>query len=200
MAAFPAMCPVCASFRRRIRYAGCSGSPSSLEDALHGLSGVSQSPLLPNGPRKRGCQPASTLIHIWPGAVHRLYLIPLCRAAEVITLVDHPYVLHAEGIDVAAAAGLPVAFGTAHLALTERAKLQAGQVLLVLGAGGGVGAAAVQVGQRLEQDLRCVMGRSRNPHTDKSAQMKPSWRIMSIPWSLLPSILRSHLLRHRQST
>jgi NADPH:quinone reductase len=46
---------------------------------------------------------------------------------------------------VAAAAGLPVAFGTAHLALMERAKLQAGQVLLVLGAGGGVGVAAVQV-------------------------------------------------------
>ena len=53
--------------------------------------------------------------------------------------------INAEGIDVAAAAGLPVAFGTAHLALTERARLQAGQVLLVLGAGGGVGVAAVQV-------------------------------------------------------
>lgn len=50
-----------------------------------------------------------------------------------------------KGIDVAAAAGLPVAFGTAHLALMERAKLQAGQVLLVLGAAGGVGVAAVQV-------------------------------------------------------
>ncbi len=48
-------------------------------------------------------------------------------------------------MDVAKAAGLPVAFGTAHLALLERAKLQAGQRLLVLGAGGGVGVAAVQV-------------------------------------------------------
>ena len=38
-----------------------------------------------------------------------------------------------------------MAFGTAHLALLERAKLQAGQTLLVLGAGGGVGMAAVQV-------------------------------------------------------
>ena len=51
----------------------------------------------------------------------------------------------AGGVDVAKAAGLPVAFGTAHLALVERAKLQAGQRLLVLGAGGGVGVAAVQV-------------------------------------------------------
>lgn len=47
--------------------------------------------------------------------------------------------------DLAAVAGLPVAFGTAHLALRERANLQAGQTVLVLGAAGGVGAAAVQV-------------------------------------------------------
>ena len=47
--------------------------------------------------------------------------------------------------DLAAAAGLPVAFGTAHLALRERAQLKAGQTVLVLGAAGGVGTAAVQV-------------------------------------------------------
>lgn len=45
----------------------------------------------------------------------------------------------------AAAAGLPVAFGTSHVALQERANLQAGQTVLVLGAAGGVGIAAVQV-------------------------------------------------------
>ena len=47
--------------------------------------------------------------------------------------------------DLAAAAGLPVAFGTAHLALRERAQLKAGQTVLILGAAGGVGTAAVQV-------------------------------------------------------
>lgn len=46
-----------------------------------------------------------------------------------------------------------MAFGTAHLALTERARLQAGQVLLVLGAGGGVGVAAVQVHSRAACDV-----------------------------------------------
>ena len=51
--------------------------------------------------------------------------------------------------DLAAAAGLPVAFGTAHLALRERAQLKAGQTVLVLGAGGGVGVAAVQVYHKL---------------------------------------------------
>jgi NADPH:quinone reductase-like Zn-dependent oxidoreductase len=42
-------------------------------------------------------------------------------------------------------AGLPVAFGTSHVALKERANLQPGQTVLVLGAAGGVGIAAVQV-------------------------------------------------------
>ncbi len=41
-------------------------------------------------------------------------------------------------------AGLPVAFGTSHVALKERARLQPGQTVLVLGAAGGVGIAAVQ--------------------------------------------------------
>ncbi|KAK9820930.1 hypothetical protein WJX74_009349 [Apatococcus lobatus] len=50
-----------------------------------------------------------------------------------------------DSADVGSAAGLPVAFGTAHLALKHRACLQSGQTLLVLGAAGGVGVAAVQI-------------------------------------------------------
>lgn len=42
-----------------------------------------------------------------------------------------------------------VAYTTAHHALTERAYLKAGEVLLVHGAGGGVGLAAVQIGKML---------------------------------------------------
>ena len=57
--------------------------------------------------------------------------------AAVIKLPDN--------VDMAAAAGLPVAFGTAYMALVERAKVKKGQTVLVLGAGGGVGTAAVQV-------------------------------------------------------
>ncbi|EFN51151.1 hypothetical protein CHLNCDRAFT_59824 [Chlorella variabilis] len=47
--------------------------------------------------------------------------------------------------DVEAAAGLPVAYGTAYLALRDRADLRPGQTILVLGAAGGVGLAAVQL-------------------------------------------------------
>jgi NADPH2:quinone reductase len=47
----------------------------------------------------------------------------------------------------AAAAGFPVAYGTSHGALAWRAHLQAGEWLLVLGAAGGVGLTAVEIGK-----------------------------------------------------
>ncbi|KAJ8771143.1 hypothetical protein K2173_023468 [Erythroxylum novogranatense] len=52
-----------------------------------------------------------------------------------------------EGCDMVAAAALPVAFGTSHVALVHRAQLSTNQVLLVLGAAGGVGLSAVQIGK-----------------------------------------------------
>ncbi|XP_076895547.1 uncharacterized protein LOC143548204 [Bidens hawaiensis] len=52
-----------------------------------------------------------------------------------------------DGCDLVAAGALPVAFGTSHIALVHRANLKSGQVLLVLGAAGGVGLAAVQIGK-----------------------------------------------------
>ena len=44
------------------------------------------------------------------------------------------------------AAGFLIAYGTSHLALDRRARLQPGETLLVLGAGGGVGLTAVEIG------------------------------------------------------
>lgn len=51
------------------------------------------------------------------------------------------------GCDLVAAGALPVAYGTSHVALVHRAQLKPGQVLLVLGAAGGVGLSAVQIGK-----------------------------------------------------
>ncbi len=48
-----------------------------------------------------------------------------------------------------AAAGFQVAYGTSHLALTRRAKLLAGETLLVMGAAGGVGLTAVEIGKAM---------------------------------------------------
>ncbi len=51
------------------------------------------------------------------------------------------------GLDFAGAAVLPVSYQTAHYALAGRAQLKAGETLLVLGAGGATGYAAVQLGK-----------------------------------------------------
>lgn len=47
------------------------------------------------------------------------------------------------------AAGFQIAYGTSHLALTGPARLAAGDTLVVLGAGGGVGLTAVEIGAAL---------------------------------------------------
>ncbi|MCF2869997.1 NADPH:quinone oxidoreductase family protein [Octadecabacter sp. G9-8] len=47
------------------------------------------------------------------------------------------------------AAGFQVAYGTSHLALTRRAALKQGETLLVLGAAGGVGLTAVEIGKAM---------------------------------------------------
>jgi len=54
------------------------------------------------------------------------------------------------------AAGFQVAYGTAHLALTRRARLHPGETLLVLGAAGGVGLAAVEIGKALGAQVIAV--------------------------------------------
>ncbi|XP_019253396.1 PREDICTED: quinone oxidoreductase-like protein 2 homolog isoform X1 [Nicotiana attenuata] len=52
-----------------------------------------------------------------------------------------------DGCDLVAAGALPVAYGTSHVALVHRAQLRPNQVLMVLGAAGGVGLSAVQIGK-----------------------------------------------------
>jgi NADPH:quinone reductase len=52
-------------------------------------------------------------------------------------------------VDFAIAASIPVMYGTAYIALKHRARLQAGDILLVTGATGATGSAAVQIGKHL---------------------------------------------------
>jgi NADPH2:quinone reductase len=57
------------------------------------------------------------------------------------------------------AAGFLVAYGTSHLALGHRARLQPGERLLVLGAAGGVGLTAVEIGARMGAEvIACARG------------------------------------------
>ncbi|KRB79908.1 NADPH:quinone oxidoreductase family protein [Noviherbaspirillum sp. Root189] len=54
-----------------------------------------------------------------------------------------------DGIDFADAAAFLIAYGTTHYALQERAALRPGETLLVLGAAGGTGLSAVEMGKLL---------------------------------------------------
>jgi len=54
-----------------------------------------------------------------------------------------------DAMDYVTAGAFPVAYGTSHLALTHRGQLKPGETLLVLGAAGGVGLTAVEIGKVL---------------------------------------------------
>ncbi len=54
-----------------------------------------------------------------------------------------------DGMDFDVAAGFTMTYGTSHHALKQRARLAPGETLLVLGAAGGVGLAAVELGARM---------------------------------------------------
>jgi NADPH2:quinone reductase len=54
-----------------------------------------------------------------------------------------------DGMDFVTAAGFAVVYGTAHVGLERRGQLAPGEVLLVHGAAGGVGLAAVEVGRQM---------------------------------------------------
>jgi len=57
------------------------------------------------------------------------------------------------------AAAFPVAYGTSHVALDHRARLQPGENLLVLGAAGGVGLTAVELGKLMGANvIACARG------------------------------------------
>jgi NADPH2:quinone reductase len=67
-------------------------------------------------------------------------------AEEVLTSVDR-VVRMPEGVDMASAAALLATYGTSHYALKERAAIRPGETLLVLGAAGGTGLSAVELGK-----------------------------------------------------
>jgi NADPH2:quinone reductase len=54
-----------------------------------------------------------------------------------------------DGLDAERAAGLIVTYGTSYYALKDRAQLKQGEILAVLGASGGTGLAAVELGKLL---------------------------------------------------
>lgn len=69
--------------------------------------------------------------------------------AEEVTVNAATLLPISENMDFVRAAAFPIAYGTSHLALERRARLQPREILLVLGASGGVGLTAVEIGKRM---------------------------------------------------
>lgn len=64
--------------------------------------------------------------------------------AEAVQLIPMP-----PGLDFKTASAFVLTYGTSHHALKDRAELKTGETLLVLGAAGGVGLAAIEIGKIL---------------------------------------------------
>lgn len=88
----------------------------------------------------------------WGGMVEKL-------AVSAATLMKIP-----DQMDFATAAALTMTYGTSYYALKDRARLGPGETLLVLGAAGGVGIAAVELGKAM--GARVVAAVSSQPKAD----------------------------------
>ncbi len=123
---------------------------ANFPDALMVQGKYQLKPPLPFSP---GCEAAGVVKAAGDGVKHLkpgdavVALMPWGAFAEE-ALVDAGNVMPLPpGVDMAAAAALLFAHGTSIHALQDRAHLKAGETLLVLGASGGVGLAAVELGK-----------------------------------------------------
>ena len=69
--------------------------------------------------------------------------------ADLVSVPAARCVAIPDGMSFVQAASFQIAYGTSHLALDHRAHLQPGETLLVLGAAGGVGLTAVEIGKHM---------------------------------------------------
>jgi NADPH:quinone reductase len=69
--------------------------------------------------------------------------------AEQVVVPARNVVPIPDRVDFAIAAAIPVMYGTGYIALKHRAQLQTGETLLVTGATGATGSAAIQIGKHL---------------------------------------------------
>ncbi|HLY00770.1 MAG TPA: NADPH:quinone oxidoreductase family protein [Roseiarcus sp.] len=91
------------------------------------------------GPGAKGFQAGDRVMGFCSyGAAAEQIAVPAARLAKI-----------PEGLALDKAAGLSVAYGTSLHALKQRGEMKAGETLLVLGASGGVGLAAVEIGNAM---------------------------------------------------
>ncbi|MCG2459735.1 NADPH:quinone oxidoreductase family protein [Flavobacteriaceae bacterium F89] len=76
-------------------------------------------------------------------------IVPFGALAEEVVVSANTCFQKPDKMDFPVAASFMMAYGTSYHALRDRAKIKAGETLLVLGASGGVGLAAVELGKRM---------------------------------------------------
>jgi NADPH2:quinone reductase len=132
----------------RIAYAGLGFSASLL------VAGKYQhKPPLPFVP---GTEATGIVVQVAPGVTRVkpgdrvVAVLDWGGFAEMAVCTEETVYPLPEGLDLAAAVHLATSYTTAYAALIWRARLQPGETLLVHGAAGGVGLAAVEVGKQLQ--------------------------------------------------
>ena len=120
-------------FKLRSRYGVGMDWPISYDD-LEAHYGVAEQIMLVSGPSDSP-MPRSRAAPLVP---HRF------SDPDVLLKKRFP-----EGMDYESAAAFVLSYGTSDHALRDRGSLRAGETLLVLGAAGGVGLAAIEIGKAL---------------------------------------------------
>ena len=109
----------------------------------------------PEPPFVPGAEGAGTIAEVGADVTHlkigqRVMAVGVQGAFAEKWLIDAGSVIPIpDGMDFQTAASLTLAFGTSYHALKQRAALQPGETLLVLGAAGGVGSAAIEIGKAM---------------------------------------------------
>lgn len=94
-----------------------------------------------------------------------------------------------DSLDFPQAAAFQVAYGTSHMALDYRAGLKAGETLLVLGAAGGVGLTAVELGALMGAT---VIAAARGPEKLEVAKRAGAQHLIDTQTDDLRTIVKSH--------
>ena len=100
-----------------------------------GLEGAGE---VVSAPGDSGLRPGDRVAVLAPGTM-----------AELVAVAPGACTPIPDAMTLDQAAGFQIAYGTSHLALAHLARLRPGQVLAVLGAAGGVGLTAVEIGHAL---------------------------------------------------
>ncbi len=110
---------------------------------------------LPPLPFTPGTEVTGTVLEVAPGVTackpgdKVLALLDWGAYAEQVCATEYTVYKLPQGIDLGGALHLGISYGTAYGGLAWRAKLRAGETLLVLGASGAVGLAAVELGKAM---------------------------------------------------